>query len=309
MYVVKTLFLGELGRVHNNMTPAVPFYFVFLHCEGLLFTRCYFQEEEERKMMSPRCGPLTVPPSHSPCLCQHMEDTMPLCPPSCQGIMIVCPTHHIRGTVLINHQVCYKMQDVNMRDHCCHGQYLLGVLAGDVCADATEECVTHCFSVCRCNLAVMLLTDLIVDCEVVDWTAHLPLMLHIIFLGLDNARPLIHEHCKKLLTNLLLVLAAHNDHYGIARVILGSRGIHDAAMLSVPPTQPPSQLSFMGEFVFHSAIPSPVRQDTLMKQVETNSSFFLASVLLMLLVVCSHFAPMYKLPYVWCDREQQQQWL
>ena len=36
---------------------------------------------------------------------------------------------------------------------------------------------------CRCNLAVMLLTNLIVDCVDIDWTVHLPLMLHIVFLG------------------------------------------------------------------------------------------------------------------------------
>ena len=37
--------------------------------------------------------------------------------------------------------------------------------------------------VLRCNLAVMLVTDFVVDCVEVDWTVHLPLMLHIIFLG------------------------------------------------------------------------------------------------------------------------------
>ncbi len=35
----------------------------------------------------------------------------------------------------------------------------------------------------RCNLAVMLLTDLIVDGIDIDWSAHLPHMLHVIFLG------------------------------------------------------------------------------------------------------------------------------
>ena len=45
----------------------------------------------------------------------------------------------------------------------------------------------------RCNLAAILLTDLVVDgldldCHSVDWSVHIPLMLHIIFLGLDNSR-------------------------------------------------------------------------------------------------------------------------
>ena len=43
----------------------------------------------------------------------------------------------------------------------------------------------------RCNLAMILLTDLVVDgldldCHSVDWSVHMPLMLHIIFLGLGR---------------------------------------------------------------------------------------------------------------------------
>ncbi len=50
----------------------------------------------------------------------------------------------------------------------------------------------------RCNLAVVLLTDLVVDgldldCHSVDWSVHVPLMLHIIFLGLDNSRELVYK--------------------------------------------------------------------------------------------------------------------
>lgn len=53
----------------------------------------------------------------------------------------------------------------------------------------------------RCNLAVMLICDVIVagidvDCHSVDWSIHVPLMLHIITLGLDHSRPLVHQHCK-----------------------------------------------------------------------------------------------------------------
>ncbi len=36
---------------------------------------------------------------------------------------------------------------------------------------------------CRCNLAVMLLADLVMDCMDIDWVVHLPIMLHVIFLG------------------------------------------------------------------------------------------------------------------------------
>ena len=50
----------------------------------------------------------------------------------------------------------------------------------------------------RCNLAAILLTDLVVDgldldCHSVDWNVHIPLMLHIIFLGLDNSRELVYK--------------------------------------------------------------------------------------------------------------------
>ena len=61
----------------------------------------------------------------------------------------------------------------------------------------------------RCNLAAILVTDLVVDgldldCHSVDWSVHIPLMLHIIFLGLDNSRELVYKHCQQLLLNLLI---------------------------------------------------------------------------------------------------------
>ncbi|XP_025086109.1 protein furry homolog isoform X4 [Pomacea canaliculata] len=74
----------------------------------------------------------------------------------------------------------------------------------------------------RSNIAVMLLSDLVLDGLEVDWSPHLPLMLHIIFLGLDHSRGLVYEHCKKLLQNLLL-LASSNDHLTCARLLLGYR--------------------------------------------------------------------------------------
>ena len=59
----------------------------------------------------------------------------------------------------------------------------------------------------RCNFALMLLTELVVDRVDISWAAHLPLLLHVLFLGLDHVKPLVYEHCKRLLTNLVLVLA------------------------------------------------------------------------------------------------------
>lgn len=69
----------------------------------------------------------------------------------------------------------------------------------------------------------MLLCDVVVDGIELDWTIHVPLMLHILFLGLDHTRSLVHQHCKQLLLNLLIVLAQHNDHLTVAHVLLNSK--------------------------------------------------------------------------------------
>lgn len=69
----------------------------------------------------------------------------------------------------------------------------------------------------------MLLVDVVVDGIEVDWSIHVPLMLHILFLGLDHTRPLVHEHCKALLLNLLVVLADHSDHLTVAQILLNSK--------------------------------------------------------------------------------------
>lgn len=50
----------------------------------------------------------------------------------------------------------------------------------------------------------MLLTDIVVDGVDLDWAIHVPLMLHILFLGLDHTRPLVRDHCKQLLLHLLV---------------------------------------------------------------------------------------------------------
>lgn len=90
----------------------------------------------------------------------------------------------------------------------------------------------------RCNLAVMLLTDVVVDgVDGVDWSVHVPLMLHMLFLGLDHSRALVHEHCKQLLLNLLVVLSAHGDHLTVARVLLAAKTQQLA--LGVPKPQLP----------------------------------------------------------------------
>ena len=76
----------------------------------------------------------------------------------------------------------------------------------------------------RCNVAVMLLTEIVIDgINGIDWTLHLPLMLHILFLGLDHTRNTVRDHCKQLLLNLLFVQSKHNDHLGLAKIMLNSQ--------------------------------------------------------------------------------------
>ncbi|KAJ8737271.1 hypothetical protein PYW07_000542 [Mythimna separata] len=75
----------------------------------------------------------------------------------------------------------------------------------------------------RCNVAVMLLCDVVLDGVELDWSIHVPLMLHIVFLGMDHTRWIVHQHCRQLLLNLLIAVAAHHDHLTVARVLLASR--------------------------------------------------------------------------------------
>lgn len=51
----------------------------------------------------------------------------------------------------------------------------------------------------------MLLADIVVEgIEGIDLALNIPLMLHILFLGLDHTRPIVRDHCKELLLNLLV---------------------------------------------------------------------------------------------------------
>lgn len=85
----------------------------------------------------------------------------------------------------------------------------------------------------RCNVAVMLLCDVVLDGVELDWSIHVPLMLHIVFLGMDHTRWIVHQHCRQLLLNLLVAVAAHHDHLTVARVLLASRSAQLG--LGVPP--------------------------------------------------------------------------
>lgn len=99
----------------------------------------------------------------------------------------------------------------------------------------------------RCNIAVMLLKDLPSDSLDIDWSIHMPLMLHIALLGMDHSRPLVHQHCKQLLLNLLLVLANSSDQLTIAQVLLNRDTIHLSLGLPTPPV-PVTQHNFTGTY-------------------------------------------------------------
>ncbi|XP_076272167.1 microtubule binding protein furry isoform X2 [Rhynchophorus ferrugineus] len=86
----------------------------------------------------------------------------------------------------------------------------------------------------RCNVGVMLLCDIVVDGIELDWAIHVPLMLHILFLGLDHTRTIVYQHCKQLLLNLLTVLAQHNDHLTVAHILLNSQSTQLDLGLSTP---------------------------------------------------------------------------
>ncbi|XP_068619983.1 protein furry isoform X2 [Battus philenor] len=87
----------------------------------------------------------------------------------------------------------------------------------------------------RCNVAVMLLCDVVLDGVEIDWSIHVPLMLHIVFLGMDHTRWIVHQHCRQLLLNLLVAVAAHHDHLTVARTLLASRSAQLGLTVAAPP--------------------------------------------------------------------------
>ncbi|XP_050540856.1 protein furry isoform X2 [Daktulosphaira vitifoliae] len=91
----------------------------------------------------------------------------------------------------------------------------------------------------RCNIAVMLLKDLPSDSLDMDWSIHIPLMLHIALLGMDHSRLLVYQHCKQLLLNLTLVLANNSDQLAIAQLLLN----HNTTRLGLGLPTPSVQVS------------------------------------------------------------------
>ena len=54
-------------------------------------------------------------------------------------------------------------------------------------------------------------------------TTNFPLSIEQKCIFLDNNRPIVHNHCKQLLLNLLVVLGGHCDHLSVASVLLNNK--------------------------------------------------------------------------------------
>ncbi|XP_054994083.1 protein furry homolog-like isoform X3 [Sorex araneus] len=86
----------------------------------------------------------------------------------------------------------------------------------------------------RCNIAVILLTDLIIDHRVkVDWGSYLHLLLHAIFIGFDHCHPEVYEHCKRLLLHLLIVMGPSSNIRTVASVLLRNKEFSEPRALTV----------------------------------------------------------------------------
>uniref|UniRef100_A0A8C4M9V5 FRY like transcription coactivator n=1 Tax=Equus asinus asinus TaxID=83772 RepID=A0A8C4M9V5_EQUAS len=86
----------------------------------------------------------------------------------------------------------------------------------------------------RCNIAVILLTDLIIDHSVkVEWGSYLHLLLHAIFIGFDHCHPEVYEHCKRLLLHLLIVMGSSSNIRTVASVLLRNKEFNEPRVLTV----------------------------------------------------------------------------
>ncbi|XP_067370555.1 protein furry homolog-like isoform X5 [Channa argus] len=142
--------------------------------------------------------------------------------------------------------------------------------------DYLPETNTPAVPLHRCNIAVILLTDLIVDHGVkVEWSAYLHLLLHAIFIGFDHQHPEVYEHCKRLLLHLLVVQGANSNVQSVAMVLLRNRDYNDPRVLTVKPVAPEFNLTGVQELLPDSQ-PSPMT-DSCLSSSSTSSSISLGT--------------------------------
>uniref|UniRef100_A0A4W6DYN4 FRY microtubule binding protein n=1 Tax=Lates calcarifer TaxID=8187 RepID=A0A4W6DYN4_LATCA len=102
--------------------------------------------------------------------------------------------------------------------------------------DFLPETITPRGPLHRCNIAVIFMTEMVVDHSVrEDWAMHLPLLLHALFLGMDHYRPEVFEHSKRLLLHLLITLSCNNNFQAVASVLLQTREINSTKTLTCKP--------------------------------------------------------------------------
>ncbi|XP_069780798.1 protein furry homolog-like [Narcine bancroftii] len=130
----------------------------------------------------------------------------------------------------------------------------------------------------RCSIAVILLTDLIVDHSVkVEWGNYMHLLLHAIFIGFDHQHPEVYEHCKRLLLHLLIVMVYNSNVQAMASVLLRNRDFTEPKVLTVKPmTQVEYSFTAGGSEFAPDYQPSPMT-DSGLSSSSTSSSISLGT--------------------------------
>ncbi|XP_036381260.1 protein furry homolog isoform X2 [Megalops cyprinoides] len=141
--------------------------------------------------------------------------------------------------------------------------------------DYLPETITPRGPLHRCNIAVIFMTEMVVDHSVrEDWALHLPLLLHALFLGLDHYRPEVFEHSKRLLLHLLITLSCNNNFQVIASVLLLTREMSNSKTLTIKSSYQPEYLYTGGFDFLRECQASPVA-DSGLSSSSTSSSISL----------------------------------
>nr|XP_034971650.1 protein furry homolog isoform X5 [Zootoca vivipara] len=141
--------------------------------------------------------------------------------------------------------------------------------------DYLPETITPRGPLHRCNIAVIFMTEMVVDHSVrEDWALHLPLLLHALFLGLDHYRPEVFEHSKKLLLHLLIALSCNSNFQAIASVLLQTREVNETKTLTVQSAYLPEYF-YTGGFDFLREYQSSPVPDSGLSSSSTSSSISL----------------------------------
>ncbi|XP_077422148.1 protein furry homolog isoform X2 [Vanacampus margaritifer] len=127
----------------------------------------------------------------------------------------------------------------------------------------------------RCNIAVIFMTEMVVDHSVrEDWALHLPVLLHALFLGMDHNRPEVFEHSKRLLLHLLIALSCRHNFRAIASVLLQTRQLNGAKTLTCQPAFQPDTIT-SGAFDFLRECQASPVPDSGLSSSSTSSSLSL----------------------------------